>query len=52
MALLNGGGYGEYVAVNKEHVMEIPKNISLDDAASIPEVWLTAYQLLKLCGSI
>lgn len=28
--------------------MVVPKNLSGVQAASIPEVWLTAYQLLKM----
>jgi len=46
MALLSGGGYAEYCLTNQNHVMRIPKNLSYTQAAAIPEVWLTAYQLL------
>lgn len=52
MALLPGGGYAEYAAVNEHHVMPVPATLSLLDAAAIPEVWLTAYQLLRLVGQI
>lgn len=31
MALLNGGGYSQYVAVHKNHIMSVPKNISLQN---------------------
>jgi len=50
MALLPGGGYAEYVAVNEDHVMAIPSNFTYQEAAAIPEVWLTAYQLLHFVG--
>jgi len=36
--------------VHKDHVVEIPKWMSFSEAASIPEVWCTAYQLLKWVG--
>jgi len=48
MALLPGGGYAEYVAVHKDHVMRIPDNLNFTQAAAIPEVWLTSWQLLRL----
>ena len=32
--------------------MPIPSNLSVIEAAGIPEVWLTAYQLLKFCANI
>lgn len=47
MCLLPGGGYAQYVKINKNHLMEIPENISFTEAAAIPEVWLTSSQLIK-----
>jgi len=52
MALLSGGGYAEYVSVNENHVFKIPDSISYEQAAGIPEVWLTAFQLLFWVGQI
>ena len=46
MALLSGGGYAQFAKVNKDHVMSIPKGLSFEMAAAIPEAWTTAYQLL------
>ncbi|MDA0351160.1 MAG: NAD(P)H-quinone oxidoreductase [Chloroflexi bacterium] len=46
MALLGGGGYASKVAVHERLLMPVPPNIELDDAASIPEVFLTAYDAL------
>lgn len=43
MALLSGGGYAEYAKVHKDHIMNIPSNLTLAEGAAIPEVWLTAY---------
>lgn len=48
MAIVPGGGYGEYVAVKKNHVIPVPESIDLTDAAAIPEAWITAYQLCKI----
>ncbi len=50
MALLAGGGQAEYVAVNEKLVMKVPANITLEQAAAIPEVFLTAYQALFFEG--
>lgn len=47
MALLSGGGYAEYAAVHKDHIMPIPSGFSYEEAAAIPEVWLTAWQLFR-----
>lgn len=46
MALLAEGGYSEYVYVPNEQVMPVPESVTLQQAAAIPEVWLTAWQLL------
>ncbi|KAK5858016.1 hypothetical protein PBY51_011217 [Eleginops maclovinus] len=46
MALLSGGGYSEYVSVPEQLLMPVPQNLTLSQAAALPEAWLTAYQLL------
>jgi tumor protein p53-inducible protein 3 len=48
MALLPGGGYSEYAKVKKEHIILLPENLDLAEAASIPEAWIVAYQLCKI----
>jgi putative PIG3 family NAD(P)H quinone oxidoreductase len=45
-ALLPGGGYAELVAIPAGLAMRIPENLSFEQAAAIPEVFLTAYQNL------
>jgi putative PIG3 family NAD(P)H quinone oxidoreductase len=45
-ALLPGGGYAEYVTVHEHLALGVPANISLVQAAAIPEVFLTAFQAL------
>lgn len=45
-ALLPGGGYAERVCIPGGLAMRIPGNLSFEEAAAIPEVFLTAYQNL------
>jgi putative PIG3 family NAD(P)H quinone oxidoreductase len=45
-ALVAGGGYAEYVAVNSEHLIALPASLSYQQGAAIAEVFLTAYQSL------
>ena len=52
MALLAGGGYAQYVTVAPGHLMRIPRGLDMVRAAAIPEVWLTAYQLLHLTAHL
>jgi tumor protein p53-inducible protein 3 len=52
MALLAGGGNAEYVCAEEGLVMSIPLSMSFTDAAAIPEVWLTAFQILHLVGNV
>ena len=46
MALLGGGGYADRIAVHERMLMAIPANLSFTQAASIPEVFLTAFDAL------
>lgn len=48
VALLAGGGYAEYVAVNLEHTLPLPAGVSLRDAAGLIEVAATVYSNLVL----
>ncbi|KAM6977911.1 quinone oxidoreductase PIG3-like [Aplochiton taeniatus] len=52
MALLAGGGYAEYVNVPAPLLMRVPLHLSLDQAAAIPEAWLTAFQLLHFVAHV
>jgi len=47
-----GGGNAEYVSVYEDHAIRIPDSIDFTTAAAIPEVWLTAYQLLHIEGRL
>ena len=42
-ALLGGGGYSEKVTVPAGMVLPIPENCSMEEAATLPEVWSTVY---------
>lgn len=42
-ALLGGGGYAEYVCAPYGMVMLMPKNLSFEEAASLPEAYTTCY---------
>jgi len=42
-ALLGGGGYAEYAAVDARHVLPIPGGLSFVEAAALPETVFTVY---------
>ena len=42
-ALANGGGYAEYCAVPETQALPVPKNLSLVEAASLPETFFTVW---------
>lgn len=46
MALCNGGGYAEYAVVPAAQCMEVPAGVSLADAATLPETYMTVWQNL------
>ncbi|KAJ9466838.1 Quinone oxidoreductase-like protein 2-like protein [Diplonema papillatum] len=52
MGLLGGGGYAEYTAIDESLLMPIPEGFDLNQAAGVPETWLTAFQLLSLVGHV
>jgi putative PIG3 family NAD(P)H quinone oxidoreductase len=43
VALTNGGGYAEYVAVDAEHCLAAPQGLDLVDAAGLPETYFTVW---------
>ena len=42
-ALVNGGGYAEYCVVPETQALPVPKNLSLVEAASLPETFFTVW---------
>jgi NADPH2:quinone reductase len=51
-ALCHGGGYAEYVAVDSGHCMKVPKNYSMQEAACIPETFITVWSNLFIRGKL
>jgi len=52
MALLPGGGYAEEVAVDPGLVMRVPENLSLEEAAAVPEVFVTVQLSVFRLGAL
>ncbi|MEX0945139.1 MAG: NAD(P)H-quinone oxidoreductase [Balneolaceae bacterium] len=50
--LLSGGGYAEYCTIHQDLAMKIPEDVSFEEAAAIPEVFLTAYLSLIWLGGL
>ena len=43
VALTNGGGYAEYVAVDAGHCLPLPEGVGLVDGAGLPECYFTVW---------
>jgi tumor protein p53-inducible protein 3 len=50
--LLGGGGYAEYCTIHEELAMPMPEQFSFEEAAAIPEAFLTAFQAIKWLGEL
>ena len=50
--ITGGGAQAEYVAVDERTLAEIPPNLSWTDAASIPEVFITAHDALWIQAAL
>jgi NADPH:quinone reductase len=46
MGLLPGGGYAEKIVTPEGMTVPVPPNLSLEEAAALPEVFMTAYDAL------
>jgi len=46
MGIVGGGAYAEVLTVHERQAMPVPGSVGLDDAAAIPEVWITAFDAL------
>ena len=46
MGIIGGAGHAEYVCVHEREGIPIPRTASMEEAAAIPEVFLTAYDAL------
>ena len=52
MGLLPGEGYAEKVVTPVPMAMPVPANMTLEQAAAIPEVFMTAYDALFVQGGL
>ena len=50
--LLAGGGYAEYAVIHQDLALPLPQDMSFTTAAAIPEVFLTAFQALRLLAKV
>ena len=51
-ALVTGGAFAERVAADAGTVLRKPERLTFEEAAAVPETWLTAYQLLFFVAKI
>jgi len=52
MGLVGGGAQAELVTVHQDEVLPIPEGLTYEEAAAIPEVFLTAYDALVTRGRL
>lgn len=51
-ALLEGGGYAEYIVIDASMALPLPPGLSLLEAAAVPEVFYTAWLNLYVEGAL
>jgi NADPH:quinone reductase-like Zn-dependent oxidoreductase len=47
MGIVGGGGYAEYVVTPAPQALAVPPRLTIEEAAAIPEAFLTAYDALE-----
>jgi len=52
MGIIGGGAFSEEVIVHEGEVLEIPAGLSFEEAAAIPEAFITAFDALTLQGRL
>lgn len=50
--LLGGGGYAEHVVAHEREVVAVPPELSDEEAAAVPETFVTAYDALVVRGRL
>ncbi len=50
--LANGGGYAEYCAIDADHCLPIPENLSAIEAASLPETYFTVWSNIFMSAGL
>ena len=51
-ALLPGGGYAEFVTCPAKHALPVPKNMSMERAACLPETFFTVWSNVFMRGGL
>lgn len=51
-ALVSGGGYAQYISVPCDMLLPIPKGLTMEEAAALPEAFFTAYLNLFVEGGL
>ncbi len=46
MGIVGGGGHAELLCVHEREAMKVPENLTWEEAAAIPEVFLTAFDAM------
>lgn len=52
MAIDAGGAYAEKIAIHERQLLAVPAAVAVEDAAAIPEVFLTAWDALVVQGGL
>jgi putative PIG3 family NAD(P)H quinone oxidoreductase len=52
LALCNGGGYAEYVAVPAGQVLPLPQGVTMVQAGAMAETWFTVQHMLMMHGHL
>ena len=52
MGLLAGGGYAEKVVVHQRLASRVPDSLSFEEAAAVPEAFITAHDALVQCSLV
>ena len=52
MGIVSGGAYAEEIVLHERQALAVPYGISVNDAAAIPEVFITAWDALVVQGGL
>ena len=52
MGIVGGGSYAEQLVIHEHQLLRLPAGVSVDDAAAIPEVAITAFDALVVQGGL
>ncbi|MFM8389179.1 MAG: alcohol dehydrogenase catalytic domain-containing protein, partial [Actinomycetota bacterium] len=52
MGIVSGGGYAEKLVIHERQAIRVPYGMNVNDAAAIPEVFITAWDALVVQGGL